>query len=262
MRERPESPSRPDVSRRFEPSYKAWSDTILLLVATTVLVFFVWNMILHGIAVMEDPAFLAWAARLFLLLGFSLALSLLLEAGSAWQEGIKRRELPPVRGASSIRERSFRTDGQGRPLVRHCIGQMDKHFRRYYAFHHYQAPYVAYFYYGKKGTLSLLGLPWMKTGFLLLLFLLGTTQIGRGGGTDLHGWERTLLISGCLFVIAGLLIRLAVPYRKVWLRIVEESNRICLTLSCSGPSGDRWFEAFCRSIETQSGVVSSSTHSK
>jgi hypothetical protein len=138
---------------------------------------------------------------------------------------------------------------------------MDKHFRRYYAFHHYQAPYLAYFYHGKKGSLSLLGLPWMKAGFLLL-FLLGTTYVGRGGGTDLRGWEWTLLGSACLFVVAGLLIRWAVPYRKVWLRIVEENNGTCLTLSCSGRSGDRWFEVLCRSIESQSGVVSCSTHSR
>ena len=249
------------MNRRFKPSYKAWSDGILLLVATIVLVFFVWNMVLHGIAVKEDPAFQTWAARLFLLLGFVLAFSLLLEAGSALQEGLKRRELPPIRGASSVRERSFRTAGQGRLPIRHCTGQMNKHFRRYYAFHHYQAPFLAYFYHGKKGSLSLLGLPWMKTGFLLL-FLLGSTYVGRGGGTDLHGWEWALLGSGCLFVVAGFLVRVAVPYRKVWLRIVEENNRICLTLSCSGRSRDRWFEALCRSIETQSGVVSCSTHSR
>jgi len=65
-----------------------------------------------------------------------------------------------------------------------------------------------------------------------------------------------------LFVVAGLLIRVVVPYRKVWLRIVEENNRICLTCSFLGRSRDRWFEAFCRSVETQSGVVSCSTHSK
>lgn len=235
---------------------------MLLLVTTTVLVFFVWNMGLHGTAVKEDPGFQSWAARIFLLLGFVLALSLLLDAGCALQEGLERRELPPLRGASSVRERSFRTAGQGRALVRHCIGQMDKHFRRYYAFHHYQAPYVAYFYHGKKGSLSLLCLPWMKTGFLLL-FLIGTTSVvGRGGETDLHGWEWTLLGAGCLFVVSGLLIRVTVPYRKVWLRIIEENNRICLTFSSFGRSGDRWFEALCRSIETQSGVVSCSTHSR
>ena len=249
------------MNRGFDKSFRAWNDGILLLVATIVLVFFVWNMILHGIAVKEDPAFRAWTERLFLLLWLALAFSLLLEARSALQDGLNRRELPPIRGASSARERSFRTAGKGQPLIRHCTGQMDKHFRRYYAFHHYQAPYVAYFHYGKKGSPSLLGPLWTKAGFLLL-FLLITTYVGRGGGTDLHGWEWTLLGSGCLFVVAGLLIRVAVPYRKVWLRIVEENNRVCLTLSCSGSSGDRWFEALCRSIETQSGVVSCSTQSR
>jgi hypothetical protein len=249
------------MNRRFDEAFRAWSTGILLLVATIVLVFFVWNMILHGIAVKEDPAFRAWAERLFLVLWFALAFSLLLEIGSTLQEELKRRELPPIRGDSSVRERSFRTAGQGRALIRHCTGQMDKHFRRYYAFHHYQAPFLAYFYHGKKGSLSLLGLPWMKTGFLLL-FLLMATYVEREGGTDLHGWEWTLLGSGCLFVVAGLLVRVAAPYRKVWLRIVEENNRICLTLSCSGRSGDRWFEALCRSIETQSGVVSCSTQSR
>ncbi len=249
------------MNRRFKPSYKAWSDGILLLVATIVLVFFVWNMILHGITVKEDPGFQTWAVRIFLLLWFALAFSLLLEAGSALQEGLNRRELPPIRGASSVRERSFRTAGPGRALIRHCTGQMDKHFRRYYAFHHYQAPYVAYFYHGKKGALSLLGLPWMKTGFLLL-FLVGITAVARANFSGFQWWESTILGAGCLFVVAGLLIRVAVPYRKVWLRIVEENNRSCLTFSSFGRSGDRWFEALCRSIETQSGVVSCSTHSK
>jgi len=245
----------------FDESFRAWSNGILLLVATIVLVFFVWNMILHGIAVKEDPAFRAWTERLFLLLWFVLAFSLLPEAGGSWKEVGRRKELPPVHGASSVRERSFRTAGPTRPLLRHCTGRLDKQFRRYYAFHHYQAPYVAYFYHAKKGTLSLLGLPWMKTGFLLL-FLVGITSVARGNSSGFQWWESTILGAGFLFMIAGLLIRVAVPYRKVWLRIVEENNRICLTLSCSGRSGDRWFEAFCRSIETQSGVVSCSTHSR
>jgi hypothetical protein len=217
-------------------------------------------MVLHGITVKEDPAFQTWAVRLFLLLGFVLAFSLLLEAGCAFQEGLERRALPPLRDAY-MRERSFRTAGPGRDLIRHCVGQMDKNFRRYYAFHHYQPPYVAYFYHGKKGSLSLLGLPGMKTGFLLL-FLIGTTFVGRGEGRDLQGWEGSLLGAGCLFVVAGLLIRFAVPYRKVWLRIVEENNRICITFSSFGRSGDRWFEAFSKSIETQSEVVSCSTQSR
>ena len=249
------------MSRRFDESFRAWSNGILLLVATIVLVFFVWNMILHGIAVKEHPAFRSWTERLFLLLWLLLAFNLLLEAGGAWKEGARRKELPPVRGASSVRERSFRTAGPTFPLLRHCRGRLDKQFRRYYAFHHYQAPYVAYFYHAKKGSLSLLGLPWMKTGFLLL-FLVAITSVARGDFSGFQWWESTILGVGCFFVIAGLLIRVAVPYRKFWLRIVEEDNRICLTLICSGRSEDRWFEAFCGSIETQSGVVSCSTHSR
>jgi hypothetical protein len=249
------------MSRRFEASFRAWSSGILLLVAAVTLALFVWNMILHGVAVKEDPAFWIWAERLFLLLGFALAFNLLSEAGSALQEGLQRRELPPVRDAPFAREISFRTAAPALPLLRHCKGEMDKHFRRYYAFHHYQAPYVAYFYHAKKGSLSLLGPPWMKAGFLLL-FLVGATSAGRGDSSSLQGWEWTLLGAGCLFVVAGLLILVAVPYRKVWLRIVEENNRICLTCSSLGRSRDRWFEAFCRSIETQPGVVSCSTQSR
>ena len=261
MRERPEMSLPPGASPRFHGSFRAWNDGILLLVATIVLGFLVWNTVLHGTAVKEDPDFQAWAARLFLLLCFTLAFSLLTDAGSALQEGLERRELPPSRDASSLRERSFRTSEPLLPLIRHCTGELDKHFRRYYAFHSYEAPYLAYFYLAKKGSLSLLGLPWMKTG-LLLLFLIGTTSVGHGKGTDFQDWEWALLGVGCSFVVAGLLIRVAIPYRKVWLRIVEENNRICLTLSSFGRSGDRWFDSFCKSIETQSGVVSCSTHSR
>ena len=179
MTERPGAPPPRGTSRRFEGSARAVSNGILLLVATGTLAFLAWNAVLHGIGIGEDPAFRTWAARLFLLLGFALALSLLPDAGTLWREGLKRQELPPVASTSSYRERSFRTTGSALPLIRHCSGEMDRHFRRYYAFHHYEAPYVAYFFYAKKGPSSLLGLPCAKAGFLLL-FLVAAPFVERG----------------------------------------------------------------------------------
>ncbi len=261
MSKEPYDSSLPGRGLPFTGSWTAWGNTILLLVAAVTLAFLVWHIILDGTAARESETFRAVANEILLLLCLALAFSLLLDAWNVWQEGLRRKELPPRRGTSSVRERIFRTEGPARPLFRYCTEELDRHFRRFYAFHRFQAPYVAYLYYAKKGSLSLLGLPSMKTGFLLL-FLVGHTTVARGGKGDLLGWESIMSAAGCSFVIAGFLICAVIPYHKVWLRIVEENNRICLTLSCYGRSKSRWFETFCRSIKTQSGVVSCSIHAK
>ncbi len=261
MSERPERPSPPGTRRKLGTSYKTWSDRFLLVAAAVVLAFFIWNTFVHGLTARENPLFLAWAEGLLLVLCAAVVFSLLAEARHAWQEGLERQEPPPSNGAPSVQERSFRSAGTAEALLRHCTRHLDKHFRRFYAFHRYQAPYVAYLYYAKKGSLSLLGIAWAKTGFLLL-FLVGYTYMARGDFSEPLGWEKAILGAGCLLVLSGLLIRATVPYRKVWLRVVEENNRTCLTLSCRSRSRDRWFEALCESIETQAGVVSCSTQSR
>ena len=114
------------MSRRFDESFRAWSNGILLLVATIVLVFFVWNMILHGIAVKEHPAFQSWTERLFLLLWFVLAFNLLLEAGGAWKEGARRQGTPPrprrlIRAGTVFPNR--RTEPSPYPSLHRTAGQ-------------------------------------------------------------------------------------------------------------------------------------------
>lgn len=263
MSERPVSPSRPATVPRTKTSWVAWSDRILLVVAAVALAFFVWNAVVHGIAAREAPAFQAWAQRIFLLMCAVLALSIFAEAAYAFSEGLERREPPPSTDSQSVRTRSFRMAGPAQSLLRHLTGQLDNHFRRFYAFHRYEAPYVTYLYFAKKGSLSLQSVLWAKAGFLLF-FLVGYAYVDRQGfsGPQAWGWETAALGIGCLLVLAGLLVRLAVPYRKVWLQIVEENNRLCLTLSSLGRSKDRWFEALCESVESQDGVVSCSTQSR
>lgn len=261
MLEPRKSPSPAETGRRFLDSCRAWTDRALLLLAVAALAFFAWNLFRNGWAVRDDQDFRAWAEVLFLLLCVALGFSLVLEVGSAWREGLRRMELPPRTGAPHARQRSFRAAGPVRPLIGHCTAELDRHFRRFYAFHRYQAPFTAYFYYAKRGSLSLLSAPWMKTG-LFLFFLIGATTVPRGASPVLRGWETVILEAGGFLVISGLFIRAAVPYRKVWVRIVELNDRACLTLSCSGRSRDPFFEAFSRSLETQSGVVSCSIHSR
>jgi hypothetical protein len=261
LNEQPERPASAARRLRWEASCKDWSDRILLFVAVIALAFFVWNGLLHGVTVREAPVFQNRAQWVFLLLCAALAFSLFLEARHAWEEGIRRREIPSMHAVPAARERSFRSQGPAQTLFRLCTEQLDKHFRRFYAFHHYQNPHLAYFYYAKKGSVSLTGPVWMKTGFLLFFLIFGF-HVAKGWGTPLTDWQSVILGAGCLLVAAGLLISLAVSYRKVWVRIVQENDRVFLTVISSGRGGDTWFEGFYRSIETHSGVVSCSTHSR
>ena len=254
MRERPKLPSLTETNRRLEESCRTSSDLILLLVATATLGFFLWNMVHHGTAVADDDAFHSLSARFFFLLCIALAPSTILHARQAWREGVKRKELPPIREFPFLKERSFRTEGPAQPLIQHCTGQLDRFFRRFYAFHQVQAPYLAYFYYAKKGSLSLLGRACMRTGFFLL-FLVCAVSLARHRFPALQAWELTVSGSGCLFVISGLLIRLTVSYQKVWLRIVEENNRVFLTLSCLGGRRRNLFEALCRAFTRNDGQL-------
>ena len=261
MCERSESFSSPHTNRRRKQSLRILSDRLLLLLAALALAFLVWNTAVHGIAVKEILHCQVWIERFLLLLCAVLVPSAVLQAREAWWEGIRRQELPRATDPASLKERSFRTEGPAQNLIRHCVRELDRHFRRLYAFHRYQPPYLVYFYYAKKGSFSLLGLPFMKTG-CLLFFLTCYVTLSRGDSSAIQGWERVLLGMGCLFVICGLMIRVTVSYRKTWLRVVEENNGVCLTLSHLGPSKDDWFEGFCRSLETHSGVVSCSTQSR
>ena len=247
MSERPKSPSLPETNRRLEESCRTSSDRILLIVATATLGFFLWNTVQHGTGVADDHAFQAWSARFFFLLCIALAPSTILHARKAWREGLKRKELPRIQEFPFIKERSFRTEGPAQALIQHCTGQLDRFFRRFYAFHRYQAPYVAYFYYAKKGSFSVFGLPWMRTGFLLF-FLICAVSLSRRDSPPLQAWELTVLGLGCLLVMSGLLVRLTVSHQEVWLRIVEENNRVCLTLSHLGGRRRNVFEGLYRAF--------------
>lgn len=261
MSEQSESSSSPYTKGRREAWLRTLNDRLLLLFAVLALAFLVWNMAVHGIAVKEILGCQVWIERFLLLLCAVLVASAVLQAREAWREGIRRQELPRAMDPASLEERSFRTEGPTQDLIQHCVRELDRHFRRLYAFHRYQPPHLVYFYYAKKGSFSLFGLPFMKTG-CLLFFLTCYVALSKGDSSAIQGWEGVLMGIGCFFVISGLMIRVAVSYRKTWLRIVEENNRVCLTLSHLGPSKDDWFEGFCRSLETHSGVVSCSTQSR
>jgi hypothetical protein len=218
-------------------------------------------MAVRGIAIKDILHYQIWIERFLLLLCALLFSSAFLQASGAWREGLLRQELPRAFDSAFLKERSYRTEGPGQTLIQHCVRELDRHFRRVYAFHRYQPPHLVYFYYAKKGSFSLLGLPLLKIG-CLLFFLTCYVVLIRGDSSAIRGWERVPLAVGSLFVMSGLVIRVTASYRKTWFRIVEENNTVCLTLSYIGPSKDGWFEGVCRSLEAHSGVVSCSTQSR
>ena len=101
----------------------------------------------------------------------------------------------------------------------------------------------------------------MRIGFLFF-FLICTLSLFRGDPFMLRGWEWMMMGIGALLILCGLVIRLALFYRKFWVRIVEENDRLCFTLSCSGRWKHNWLEGFCKSLDAQVEVVSCSTHSR
>ena len=261
----PGSPSSPERRRASDGLCRALTDRLLLLVASVALAFLLWSTALHGMAVKDHHTLRAWSERFFILLCIALAPSAVLETRNALHEGLKRQELPPTQApSSSMEERSFRTAGPTRSLIRHCTGLLNQRFRRFYAFHRYQAPYVVHFYYAKKGSLALLGLPLTRTGFLLL-FLFFSLSLLRRDFPARPGWEWGVLGMGCLLLVTGLLIRFTVSYRKFWLRICEENNRVWITLNGHGRRRGREFERLyseLREFEPHAEVVSCSTQAR
>lgn len=237
------------------------SDGILLLVAVLTLGFLVWNLVGHGICVNGDPEFRTWSGRLSLLLCLALVPGTALHARDAWRKGLERQALPIERHPSSMKECTFRQEGPVQPVIRQCVERLDGAFHRFYAFHRYQPPYLAYFFYAKQGSSSLFGLPLARIGFVLL-FLTCALSLSRGEPPVLLGWELLVLAMGGLLVLSGLIIPLAISYREIWVRIIEENNRVCLTVSCFGCSKGNWPEPFCLSRNAHAEVVSCSTHSK
>ena len=248
MSERSKSIASPENNRRREGPCRILSDGILLLVAVLTLGFLVWNTVVQGAGVSGDPDFWTWSVRLFLLLCIALVPGTALHAADAWRQGLERQALPIERHASSMQERSFRVEGPAQPLIHQCVEELNRQFHRFYAFHRYQAPYLAYYFYAKKGSLSLFGFPLMRVGFLVF-FLTCSLSLSRGEPSILRGWEPMVLLMGGVLVLSGLVIPLAISYREIWVRILEENNRLCLTLSCFGCSKGNWVEPFCRSLE-------------
>ena len=258
---RPEGLPSPEEIHRPKDSLRALSEWGLLFVVTVTLAFLIWNLAVSGAAGREEPEFRTWSRGFCLLLCLALAIRAVSQARDAWREGLRRQACPCAGSPGAIRERSFRTRGPARPLIQHCVRELDKQFPRFYAFQRYRAPYLAYLYYAKKGSFSLFGLPIAKTGFLLL-FLIGCGALSRGYGSAFREWERLILALGCILVVSGLAIRAMDSLQRAWIRIVEDPTGVCITLSVIGPSRKRGLERFWRSFDPYAEVVSRSTHSR
>jgi hypothetical protein len=251
----------PQGAHRPEESIRNLSQWVLLFFVTVTLAFLIWNLVASGASVREEPGFRTWSRGLCLALCLALAIRAVSQARDAWREGLRRQACPCTGSPGEIRERSVRVRGPARPLVRYCVGELEKQFPRFYAFQRYRTPYLVYFYYAKKGSFSLFGFPFVKTGFLLL-FLIGYGALSRGDASAFHEWERVMMAIGCVLVVSGLVIRVTGSFQSAWIRIVEEPAGVCLTLSVIGLTRENGLARFWRSFDPYAGVVSRSTHSR
>lgn len=253
--------SSPQGIHRTEESLRPLSHRLLLSLLTVTLAFLIWNLVLSGTAVRQEPGFRAWSRGLCLVLCLALAIPTGLQARYAWREGVRWQACPPAGNPRTIRERSLRVRGPAAPLIQHCVRELEKQFPRFYAFQRYRAPYLAYFYYAKKGVLSLFGLPFAQTGFLFL-FLIGYSALSRGDGSAFREWERVNLAIGGISVVSGLGICVMSSFQRTWIRVVEDLGGVCITLSVIGRLRKNGLEGLWRSLDPYAEVVSRSTHSR
>ncbi len=202
---------------------------ILLAGLLSLLCLFTWHLVRFGSAGGERLREGGVAGKAFLLVCITLAANLPLELGSAIEEALNVRELPPegIQGASSVR---FRKHGPASVSIRETKERLEERFPRFYAFHRYEPPFVVHFYFAKRGIPRLFALPLAELGFLALFVFAGLNLLSAPAQAS-----ELLPAAAALSGSVALLLRLLVPYEKLWVRMVEEDGSLDLTLTCHPP---------------------------
>lgn len=127
--------------------------------------------------------------------------------------------------------------GNPQEIFEHCNRVCEEFFPRFYAFHRLDGSATVYYFFAKRGTLSLFALPWLKAGFVPLF--LGYS-FSFGTSPDL--FDRILLWAGvgalCAFWLPAVWILVRAPYQKIWMSFRETDERLLLTLLCCSASSE------------------------
>lgn len=146
----------------------------------------------------------------------------------------------------TVSERRFEWEGSTENLIPHCLEVLERQFHSFYAFHRFHPPYLVFYYYAKKGCVSLFALPWIKTGFLFLFVyaILMETDCMR---PEAAGWVTLGVV--LIFWIPGILIYGLFSYRKLWLCIAEGNGKRFVTVTCCVPFRRKQEDRLCTSFE-------------
>jgi len=191
------------------------------------------------------------SSTVYLLLSLPLLANLTLHVRDSIEDWSRWDERPPPpKDAPFLREYRLNSTCSIRSLTPLYVQILGEFFARFYAFHQSHPAYVTYYYFAKKGTASLFGLPWMKTGFLSLFLVYGLYC----GKKDLYSQEICIiLLVGVLllFWLPGLWLSFMVPHQKIWLDLTEAEERLHLRILCLSSSHEDRLNELAKTLATR-----------
>lgn len=222
-------------------------DVFLLVLAVLAILSLLLNGHNLGVGLSEHDRLFEFPMIVFSLLSIVLLLNIVLQSRNSFREATRILKDPPSssRQFGPFEKHGFHWKKSTQVLISCCLEELEKNFRRFYSFHRFHPPYLVFYYSAKKGVLSLFAIPWIKTGFLVLLgyaLLMDRNCIDPGAA----GW--VVLATALCFWIPGLLTYRFFPYRKLWLCFTEEGGKRYLTVTYGSPIGQTQEDRLCASI--------------
>jgi len=228
---------------------KALDIVVLILIGATAVAFFIEIKTLQS-PVEWKPLLDRITLALPLVISILLIPTILLQWIRSYRERGLRQEEPSLSlSSATTRQLRFLWKSGQKALIPSCIEFLEEHFTQFFSFHRFHNPYLFYYYFAKKGSMSLYAPSWIRMGLLIFFLSCYGSLAGFILLTPQEGVAMVLGILVC-FWLPGILMLFFFPYQKLWLCWVEQGDSIQITVTIFSPFRRTRVEELSRSIES------------